>query len=96
MDKNLPAKVRALVAEICQHMDAKVKEYEAVRQPVRMRTKKPVPIKQFNPRFEEEYEWDLLTARCYLHDVTRGFADHLSLPVQFCHREGLRSGSREV
>lgn len=31
-----------------------IKETETTRQPLRMRVKKAVPIKQYNPRFEEK------------------------------------------
>ncbi|CAM6128736.1 unnamed protein product [Calypogeia fissa] len=51
----LPVKLELLRSVVAQSIETKLKESELMRQPLRMRMKKPTPIKQFNPKFEENY-----------------------------------------
>lgn len=50
----VPEKLKSKVSDVVQAIEKKVDEQHAVRQPLRMRKKKPVPIKMLNPKFEEK------------------------------------------
>lgn len=53
-DDVLPQGLMTLTSEVHQFIAEKVKEHETFRQPLRMRMSKPIPIKTFNPQFEEK------------------------------------------
>ena len=53
-DNVLPEGLMTLTTEVHQFITEKVTEHESLRQPLRMRMSKPIPIKMFNPRFEEK------------------------------------------
>ena len=52
--KHLPAAIVELLNNLLGQMQENIQKHEKVRQPLRMRIKKPTPIKQFNPKFEEK------------------------------------------
>eukprot|EP00249_Psilotum_nudum_P014714 c24961_g1_i1 orf=114-2843(+) len=51
----IPDGLKISVNRMIEHLTSKIGECERLRQPLQMRIKKQVPIKQFNPRFEENY-----------------------------------------
>jgi hypothetical protein len=53
-DVSLPEMLLALTKEVTESLEEKVKEHERLRQPLRMRMSKPVPIKMYNPVFEDK------------------------------------------
>ena len=53
-DNVLPEGLMTLTTEVHQFIVEKVNEHDTLRQPLRMRMSKPVPIKTFNPQFEEK------------------------------------------
>lgn len=52
---SLPGDLEALREKLSGSIKKKILEVENLRQPMRMRVKRPEPIKQFNPRFEENF-----------------------------------------
>jgi nucleolar protein 14 len=50
----LPEKLENVRSDLARLIQTKLIEGERLRQPLRMRMKKPTPIKQFNPKFEEK------------------------------------------
>jgi len=54
-DVSLPEMLLALTKEVSESLEEKVKEHERLRQPLRMRMSKPVPIKMYNPVFEDNF-----------------------------------------
>eukprot|EP00252_Welwitschia_mirabilis_P014875 TRINITY_DN32930_c0_g1_i1.p1 TRINITY_DN32930_c0_g1~~TRINITY_DN32930_c0_g1_i1.p1 ORF type:complete len:905 (-),score=254.76 TRINITY_DN32930_c0_g1_i1:497-3211(-) len=54
-ENKMPASLKAKIISIAQLISEKVAEHEQLRQPLRVRVQKPVPIKQYNPRFEENF-----------------------------------------
>lgn len=54
-EKKFPQVIKALLNELVQKLKENIAKHERLRQPLRMRLKKPVPIKQFNPKFEENF-----------------------------------------
>lgn len=53
-DVSLPEGLLALTTEVTESLEEKVNEHERLRQPLRMRMSKPVPIKMYNPVFEDK------------------------------------------
>ncbi|KAL3699158.1 hypothetical protein R1sor_017180 [Riccia sorocarpa] len=47
--------LRPLHTQALEVIETKLAEHERLRQPLRMRVKKRIPIKQFNPKFEENF-----------------------------------------
>ncbi|KAL2609472.1 hypothetical protein R1flu_028045 [Riccia fluitans] len=47
--------LRPLHTQAVEVIETKLAEHERLRQPLRMRVKKRMPIKQFNPKFEENF-----------------------------------------
>lgn len=54
-ENKIPETLRLKMTSISSLIKGKIDEHEKLRQPLRMRMKKPMPIKQFNPRFEENF-----------------------------------------
>jgi len=54
-ENKIPESLQLKMTSIASLIKGKIDEHEKLRQPLRMRMKKPVPIKQFNPRFEENF-----------------------------------------
>lgn len=54
-ENKIPETLRLKMTSIASLIKGKIDEHEKLRQPLRMRMKKPMPIKQFNPRFEENF-----------------------------------------
>lgn len=54
-ENKIPETLRLKMTSIASIIKGKIDEHEKLRQPLRMRMKKPMPIKQFNPRFEENF-----------------------------------------
>lgn len=50
----VPEKLKSKISDVVQAIERKVDEQHAVRQPLRMRKKKPVPIKMLTPKFEDK------------------------------------------
>ncbi|KAF3782230.1 Nucleolar protein 14 [Nymphaea thermarum] len=53
--EKLPELLRNKMIELADTISKKSDELLMLRQPVQMRKQRPVPIKQFNPKFEENY-----------------------------------------
>ncbi|XP_031490340.1 uncharacterized protein LOC116257584 [Nymphaea colorata] len=53
--EKLPELLRKKMIELADMISKKSDELLMLRQPVQMRKQRPVPIKQFNPKFEENY-----------------------------------------
>ncbi|ERN17817.1 hypothetical protein AMTR_s00047p00175730 [Amborella trichopoda] len=51
----MPDLVVSSMQEIIQRIEEKSIEHQKLRQPLQMRKQKPVPIKEFNPKFEENF-----------------------------------------
>ncbi|KAJ7541990.1 hypothetical protein O6H91_10G084500 [Diphasiastrum complanatum] len=51
----LPDRLKQSIFEALEFIHAKTEEHDRMRQPLRIRVKRPVPIKQFNPKFEENF-----------------------------------------
>jgi len=51
----LPGTLQDIFHEIIDLVKKRSDEHHASREPLRMRKKKPEPIKQLNPKFEEKY-----------------------------------------
>lgn len=54
-ENQIPESLQLKMTCIASLIKEKIDEHEKLRQPLRMRMKKPMPIKQFNPRFEENF-----------------------------------------
>lgn len=54
-ENQIPESLQLKMTGIASLIKEKIDEHEKLRQPLRMRMKKPMPIKQFNPRFEENF-----------------------------------------
>ncbi|GLJ38313.1 hypothetical protein SUGI_0780240 [Cryptomeria japonica] len=54
-ENNIPESLQTIITGIAHLISEKIEEHHMLRQPLRMRMQKPVPIKQFNPRFEENF-----------------------------------------
>lgn len=54
VNKLFPQAIRAGLTQLLGQLKDTITKTEKLRQPLRMRVKKPAPIKQFNPKFEEE------------------------------------------
>jgi nucleolar protein 14 len=52
--RHLPLVIVEVSKKLHVQIQENVQKHEKVRQPLRMRIKKPTPIKQFNPKFEEK------------------------------------------
>jgi nucleolar protein 14 len=48
----LPEALQSLITHVAGSITQQMIQHEHLRQPLHMRVSKPVPIKQFNPRFE--------------------------------------------
>jgi nucleolar protein 14 len=59
-ENKIPESLQLKMTSIASLIKGKIDEHEKLQQPLRMRMKKSVPIKQFNPRFEEKYSTILL------------------------------------
>ncbi|MCO5548652.1 hypothetical protein L7F22_002111 [Adiantum nelumboides] len=55
VSKHLSLVVSASISRLLGQIRVNGRKTEKLRQPLRMRLKKPVPIKQFNPKFEENF-----------------------------------------
>ncbi|RLN40216.1 nucleolar protein 14 isoform X2 [Panicum miliaceum] len=56
LDKSeVPSLLRDILLEVIDLIKKRSDEHHASREPLRMRKKKPEPIKQLNPKFEENY-----------------------------------------
>jgi nucleolar protein 14 len=56
LDKsNLPVLLHDVFHEVIDLIKKRSDEHHLSREPLRMRKKKPEPIKQLNPKFEEKY-----------------------------------------
>ena len=56
LDKSeVPGLLRDIFLEVIDLIKKRSDEHHASREPLRMRKKKPEPIKQLNPKFEEKY-----------------------------------------
>jgi nucleolar protein 14 len=51
----LPEALQSLITHVAGSITQQMIQHEHLRQPLHMRVSKPVPIKQFNPRFEANY-----------------------------------------
>lgn len=51
---NLPVVLRDKFLDVSKQIKKKVDEVYLMRKPLQMRKKKPMPIKQLNPKFEEK------------------------------------------
>jgi nucleolar protein 14 len=51
----LPGSLQDIFHEVIDLIKKRSDEHYASREPLRMRKKKPEPIKQLNPKFEEKY-----------------------------------------
>ncbi len=50
----LPETLQSLITHVAGYITERVIEHERLRQHLHMRVSKPVPLKGFNPRFEEK------------------------------------------
>ncbi|RAL38320.1 hypothetical protein DM860_002298 [Cuscuta australis] len=55
VQKHMPDALQEKINGVIQLIHKKVEYHHVLRQPLRMRKQKPVPIKMFNPKFEENY-----------------------------------------
>lgn len=51
---HMPEILQNKLSDIAQHIEKKADEHHILRQPLRMRKQKPVPIKMLNPKFEDK------------------------------------------
>ncbi|KAF3650088.1 Adenine nucleotide alpha hydrolases-like superfamily protein isoform 1 [Capsicum annuum] len=54
-ENHIPGALREKIEDVSQLIDTKAQEHHMLRQPLKMRKKKPVPIRMLNPKFEENY-----------------------------------------
>ncbi|XP_055809873.1 uncharacterized protein LOC129880063 [Solanum dulcamara] len=54
-ENHIPDALREKMMDVSQLIDTKSQENHILRQPLKMRKKKPVPIRMVNPKFEENY-----------------------------------------
>lgn len=54
-ENHIPDALREKIKVVSQLIDTKSQEHHMLRQPLKMRKKKPVPIRMINPKFEENY-----------------------------------------
>ncbi|KAH0643386.1 hypothetical protein KY289_034360 [Solanum tuberosum] len=54
-ENHIPDALREKMKDVSQLIDTKSQEHHMLRQPLKMRKKKPVPIRMVNPKFEENY-----------------------------------------
>ncbi|XP_060215058.1 uncharacterized protein LOC132641933 [Lycium barbarum] len=54
-ENHIPESLREKINGVSQLIDTKSEEHHLLRQPLKMRKKKPVPIRMVNPKFEENY-----------------------------------------
>lgn len=55
VNRFFPQAIHASLVRLLGQMKENISKHERLRQPLRMRVKKPAPIKQFNPKFEENF-----------------------------------------
>ncbi|XP_030511783.1 nucleolar protein 14 isoform X2 [Rhodamnia argentea] len=53
--QNMPNELRNKFEDVAQLIKRKADEHQMLRQPLQLRKRKPVPIKQLNPKFEENF-----------------------------------------
>lgn len=51
---HMPETLQNNLRDLSQLIEKKADEHHALRQPLQMRKKKPVPIKMLNPKFEDK------------------------------------------
>eukprot|EP01018_Ginkgo_biloba_P000384 Gb_34026 [translate_table: standard] len=54
-EEAMPKSLQDRMTGVAHLIKEKIDEHEMLRQPLRMRMQKPAPIKQFNPKFEENF-----------------------------------------
>ncbi|XP_019257702.1 PREDICTED: nucleolar protein 14 [Nicotiana attenuata] len=54
-ENHIPDALREKIEDVSQLIDTKAQEHHMLRQPLKMRKKKPVPIRMLNPKFEENF-----------------------------------------
>ncbi|KAJ8570043.1 hypothetical protein K7X08_006620 [Anisodus acutangulus] len=54
-ENHIPDALREKIKDVSQLIDMKAQEHHMLRQPLKMRKKKLVPIRMVNPKFEENY-----------------------------------------
>ncbi|KAH9309727.1 hypothetical protein KI387_037638, partial [Taxus chinensis] len=54
-EASIPVTLQTRMTGVAHLINEKIEEHQMLRNPLRMRLQKPVPIKQFNPRFEENF-----------------------------------------
>uniref|UniRef100_A0A3Q7H7X6 Uncharacterized protein n=1 Tax=Solanum lycopersicum TaxID=4081 RepID=A0A3Q7H7X6_SOLLC len=54
-ENHIPEALREKMKDVSEFIDTKCQEHHMLRQPLKMRKKKPVPIRMVNPKFEENY-----------------------------------------
>ncbi|MCD7445924.1 hypothetical protein HAX54_024624 [Datura stramonium] len=54
-EKHIPDALREKIKDVSQLIETRSQEHHMLRQPLKMRKKKPVPIRMLNPKFEENY-----------------------------------------
>lgn len=54
-ENHIPDALKEKIKDVSQLIDTKSQEHQMLRQPLKMRKKKPVPIRMLNPKFEENY-----------------------------------------
>ncbi|XP_019246979.1 PREDICTED: probable nucleolar complex protein 14 [Nicotiana attenuata] len=54
-ENHIPDALREKIKDVSQLIDTKAQEHHMLRQPLKMRKKKPVPIRMLNPKFEENF-----------------------------------------
>ncbi|CAN4122028.1 unnamed protein product [Withania somnifera] len=54
-ENHIPDALKEKIKDVSHLIDTKSQEHQMLRQPLKMRKKKPVPIKMLNPKFEENY-----------------------------------------
>lgn len=54
-ENHIPDALREKMKDVSQLIDMKSQEHYMLRQPLKMRKKKPLPIRMLNPKFEENY-----------------------------------------
>lgn len=53
-ENHIPEALREKMKDVSEFIDTKCQEHHMLRQPLKMRKKKPVPIRMVNPKFEEK------------------------------------------
>ncbi|XP_024521488.1 nucleolar protein 14-like [Selaginella moellendorffii] len=86
--KLLPKSLKATIIDTLELIHKTVEELEKFRQPLQLRLKKPTPIKQFNPKFEEDF------AKGRDYDIDRDRAERKKLRRQI-QREA-KGAAREL